>query len=73
MTTSACPICGGHAEASGKLWNERKFDCPSCGVFRITDHSMIELSKLTPERRGLRLAEAMRTAKAGALPLIHEV
>jgi hypothetical protein len=72
MTTTPCPITKDPAEVRAKTGEYTEFDCPSCGVFRISD-AALALAGDNPET----LAEALYVAKMAterdATPLIDNV
>ena len=72
MTTTPCPITQDPSEVRGKSGDYTEFDCPTCGVFRISGTAMA-LAGDKPET----LAEALHVAKLaaedGSVPLIDNV
>lgn len=72
MTTTPCPITKDPAEVRAKTADYTEYDCPVCGVFRISD-AALALAGDNPET----LAEALHVAKTAAegsgTPLIDNV
>jgi hypothetical protein len=70
--TNPCPITKDPAKIRAKTADYTEFDCPVCGVFRISE-AALALSGDNPET----LAEALHVAKiaahGGDVPLIDNV
>ena len=61
MTKTPCPITADPAQIRARTADYTEFDCPQCGVFRISDAAMA-LAGDNPET----LAEALAVARTAA-------
>lgn len=72
MTSMPCPITGDPAAIKNKTTEYTEFDCPTCGVFRISDAAMA-LAGDKPETLMEALTVAKAAASGGEPPIIDNV
>ena len=72
MTKTPCPITGDPAQIRARTADYSEFDCPQCGVFRISDAAMA-LAGDNPETLAEALAVARSAAGEGETPIINTV
>lgn len=72
MTSTPCPITGDAAEIRTKTAEYTEFECPTCGVFRISDAAMA-LAGDNPETLAEALSVAKTAADDGQTPTIDNV
>ena len=72
MASTPCPVTGDSAQIGAKTADYTEFDCPQCGVFRISDAAMA-LAGDNPETLAEALAVARSAAAEGETPIIDNV
>jgi hypothetical protein len=72
MNKANCPITDDPAEIRAKTNDYTEFDCPQCGVFRISD-AALALAGDNPETLLEALSVAQTSAKTGEIPTIDNV
>jgi hypothetical protein len=72
MTSTSCPITHDPAHIRAKTSDYTEFDCPTCGVFRISA-AALALAGDNPETLAEALTVAQTAAHDGEVPIIDNV
>ncbi len=72
MTETSCPITHDPAQIRAKTADYTEYDCPTCGVFRISS-AALALAGDNPETLAEALSVAQTAADEGETPIIDNV
>ena len=72
MTSTSCPITNEPAQIRAKTADYTEYDCPSCGVFRISS-AALALAGDNPETLAEALSVAQNAVERGEVPLVDNV
>ena len=72
MTSTSCPITNEPAQIRAKTDEYTEFDCPSCGVFRISA-AALALAGDKPDTLAEALSVAQTAAQDGEIPTVDNV
>jgi hypothetical protein len=72
MTSTPCPITQDPSQIRAKTADYTEFDCPTCGVFRISS-AALALAGDNPETLAEALSVAKTAAHDGEIPIVDNV